>query len=75
MLYSRSIVTHSLFVDIEEGHITTRSIRNCNEVRSISHRRWCKNGIGIVKVGCAQDSVVKANEGEGKMWTILVYYM
>jgi hypothetical protein len=43
-----------------------RSIRNCDEVRSISCRRWCRNGTGTVTVGCAKDSIVRNNERKRK---------
>jgi hypothetical protein len=58
--------THSLSSDTTEGHIAARSIRNCDEVRSISYRRWHRNGTGSVTVGCTKDSVVRNNKGKGK---------
>jgi hypothetical protein len=64
MVYCRSIVSHSLFVDTMEVHVVARRIRNCNEVRRISYRIWHRNGIGLVLVFYAKDSIIKNNEGK-----------
>jgi hypothetical protein len=66
MVYCRSLSAHSLSYDTTEGHVATRSIGNCDEVRSISYRTWCRNGIGSITVGCIKDSIVINNEGNKK---------
>jgi hypothetical protein len=75
MVYIRPISTHFLFIKKIEGHIAAISFGNYDEIGSITCRRWCRYGEGTLTVGCAENSIIKNNEGKGKVRTCLVYNM
>jgi hypothetical protein len=55
MIYCRSIVAYSLFVNTKEGHIASRSVGNHNE-----------GHIAVEGHGCVDNSIIGDNKGKGK---------